>query len=135
MPIDARRAAPKLPLVGRLDHEHAAALVRRKAPIVEIVAIHRDQRAAELLRELVVPDIRRAAQVVVLEDEEHVPLERVAHVGDEAGGHVGVGVDARPRREPFGVRRQLGRTGFPLQYQSRGRIRVSARLTVGLRDF
>ena len=66
----------------------------RIAAIVEIVAIERDQRARQLAGELEMAPIVRAAQVVVLDDEEHVPAEIVTHEVDDAGRHVGVGVDA-----------------------------------------
>jgi hypothetical protein len=50
-----------------------------------------------------VPDVRCPAQLVVFKNEQDVPLQLAPHVCHEAGGHVGIGVDARPRREPFGV--------------------------------
>ena len=66
---------------GALHDEHAAALGRRKPPIVEVVAVQRHQRAPQLLRQPVVPHVGRPPQVVVLEHEQHVPLQARAHVG------------------------------------------------------
>ena len=94
---------------GALHDEHAAAFIRRKAPIVEIVAVERDERAPELLREPVVLQVGRAPQLVFLEHEQDVPVQARTHVSDEPGGHVRVRVDARPGREVLGVRRELTR--------------------------
>ena len=74
--IDAHQQQRELAtLVGRVDHQHAAAFIGRKPAIVQVVAVHRDERAAQLLRELVVLQVGRAPQLVLLEHEEHVPLQ------------------------------------------------------------
>src|SRR5579871_3697818 len=73
-PIDALEQRGELPFVRRLDHEHAARLRWRKPAIVEVVAVHRDQRTPQLVRQPEVRDVRRAAKVIVLEDKQHVPL-------------------------------------------------------------
>ena len=49
---------------------------RRKLPIVEVVAIERDQRAAQLARQAVVLDVAGAAQVGMVHHEQHVPAQR-----------------------------------------------------------
>ena len=67
-----------------------------KLAIVEIVAIERHQRAAELAGQAVVLDVAGAAQIVMFDHREDIPPELVAHVADRAERHVGVGVDARP---------------------------------------
>ena len=110
----------QLVLVRRVDHNHAAAFGGRKPSIVQVVAVHGHQRTAKLLRELIVPEVRRASQVVFLQHEQDVPLQAAPHVSDQACRHVRVGVDPRPRRQPFGVRRELGREGsheFKLQFK------------------
>jgi hypothetical protein len=48
-----------------------------------------------------------ASQVLVFEDEQHVPVQALPHVVHETGGDIGVGVNPRPRREAFGVRSEL----------------------------
>ena len=64
---------------------------------------------AKLLRQVVMPEVRRASKVVFLEDEQDVPLQRPAHVSDQPRRHVRVGVDARPRRQPIRMRSELRR--------------------------
>ena len=105
--VDAIEQPGQLPLVRRLDDEDAAAAVERKAAVVEVVAIQRDQRAPQLLRELVVLHVRRAPQIVLLEHEEHVPAQPHAHVRDDARRHVRVRVDPRPRHEALRDRPQF----------------------------
>src|SRR5215510_13736861 len=68
----------------RAEDQDAAALGWRKTTIIEIVAIERDQRTAKLAREPIVLTVGCAPQVVVLEDEEHVPQQRLPHSTDEA---------------------------------------------------
>ena len=72
---------------GAVSTSTPGALGRRKLAIVEIVAVERDQRAAQLAREPVVLAVARAAQVVVLDHEQHVPVEQRAHEAprDRAG--------------------------------------------------
>ena len=94
-------------LVGRGEHQHAGALGRRELAVVEIVAIERHQRAAELTGEPEVQGVGRAAQLVVLHDEQHVPLEQRAHQRHETRGHVGVHVDARLAGDAGRVRAQF----------------------------
>ena len=73
--IDLAHQLAQPALVGRREHDHAGALGRRKAAIVEVVAIERDERRAELTRQAVVHQVGGAADVVVLEHEEHIPAE------------------------------------------------------------
>ena len=93
----------QFPLVGPVDNQDAAPFAGRKPAIVQVIAIHRHERAPELLREAIVLQVGRAAQPFFFEHEEDVPLQASPHVGHEPCGHVGVGVNARPRREAFGV--------------------------------
>ena len=79
----------------RAEDEDAAALGRRETTIIEIVAIERDQRTAKLAREPVMLTVGRTPQVIVLEDEEHVPQQRLPHTTDEACGYVRIDVDTR----------------------------------------
>ena len=57
-----------------------------KRAIVQVVAIERDQRAAQLPREAEVLAIGGAAQIVVLHHEQHVPLQLGAHGGTRRAG-------------------------------------------------
>ena len=41
--------------------------------------------------------------IVFLEHEQNIPFELDAHEGDESRGNVRVGIDPRPRRQPFRV--------------------------------
>src|SRR5262245_19361582 len=77
--VHARQQFAQPALVGRRKHDHAGALLRREGAIVEIVAVERHERAPELSREPEVLDVARAPQIVVLEDEEHVPIQLLAH--------------------------------------------------------
>ena len=80
---------------------------RRRVPlVVEIVAIERDERPLQLSREGEVPAVGRAALIIVLDHVENVPVQALAHESDDAGRHVGVGVDAGPVGQP-GVCGQL----------------------------
>src|SRR6185503_550621 len=90
-------------------HLKLAANQRLRDRFVRILGVkERPIDALEQQRELTVLDVRGAAQIVLLEDAQHVPSQVRTHVRDDAGRHVGVGIDARPRDQPFGVRRQLG---------------------------
>ena len=109
--VDAIEQRRELALVGSADDEHAGSFARRKPAVVEVIAIERHQRAAELLREPVVPDVGRAPQIIVFEDEKDIPLQPRAHVDDQAGWNVGVGIDAGSRGQPLGVRREFARKG------------------------
>src|SRR5438067_8553839 len=88
--VHAREEPPQPPFVGHREHDHAGPFLRRKAAIVEVVAIEGDERPTELARQAEVLDVAGAAQVVVLDHEEHVPAEPLAHVADAAERHVGV---------------------------------------------
>ncbi len=83
--------------------------VGRKASIVQVVAVQRHQGTSKLLRQVVMPQVRRASKVVFLEDEQDIPLQRPAHMSDQPCRHVRVGVDARPRRQPFRMRSEFRR--------------------------
>ena len=104
--VDPLKQPREIRFVGRADDEDTRALRGRKPPIVEIVAIERDERALQLPREGEVPPVGRAAQIVVLDHVEDVPVQALAHESDDAGRHVGVGVDAGPVGQP-GVCGQL----------------------------
>src|SRR4051794_31209365 len=65
--VDPLEQQRELALVRRVDDEHAAARLGREAPIVEVIAVHGDQRPAQLLRQLIVFHVRRAAQIAVFE--------------------------------------------------------------------
>src|SRR3954453_6367410 len=95
-------------LVGRREDHHASAFTGRKSAIVEVIAVERDERATELAREAVVFDVAGAAQLGVLEDEQHIPLEGVAHECHDTGRDIGVGIDARPTIRPFHEGSELG---------------------------
>ena len=96
--IDTLHELRELLVIGRLDDEDAAGLAGREPAVVEVITIHRDERAPQIVREPVMAHVRRAAQFVFFEHEQHVPMQTMPHVSDEAGRHVGVRVDARPRR-------------------------------------
>ncbi len=84
----------ELVFIRRLNDEHAAAVAGRKSPVVEVIAIHGDQRPAQLPRQPEMFQVGRAPQFVVFDDEQDVPVECGPHVRDEAGRHIGVCVDA-----------------------------------------
>src|SRR4029453_14011159 len=92
-------------------HHYASALGRRKAPIVEVVAIECNERTAKLLREPVVFAVPRATKVVVLEHEQHIPPELLSHMENEARRNIGIHIDARLSRQASGVCTQLRRYG------------------------
>ena len=82
--------------------------IRRKPAVVEEVVVERDDRPAELARAAKVLDVAGAAQIVVLEDEEHVPAQIVPHERHDAGRHVGIDVHTRRLREIGGDWQELG---------------------------
>ena len=104
--IDAFDERGELLFVGRVDHEDAAGLAGRKPPIVQVIAVHRHERASKIVRKVIVTEVGRAAQLVLLEHEEDVPAQAQAHVGDEPGGHVRIGVDSGTGGQTFGMRRE-----------------------------
>src|SRR5262249_50766439 len=77
--------------------------------VVEIVAIERDERPCELPSQAEVLDVARAAQIVVLQHEEHVPLQPLTHEADDAVRDVRVGIDARLPGGCVNDRPKLGR--------------------------
>jgi hypothetical protein len=107
-PINPLEQHPELTLVRRLDDDHPARFVRWKAPVVEVVAVHRHQRTPQLMGQLEMGGIRGTAELLIFEDEQDIPSQMVPHVGDEAGWNVGVGVDPRPGCQALGVRCELG---------------------------
>ncbi len=107
--VHAREQSPEPPLVRHAEHDHARAFLRGKFTVVQIVAVERDQGAPELARQPVVLDVARAAQVVVLQDEQDVPPEPLAREGDDAVRHVRVGIHAWLARDAFDERPQLRR--------------------------
>src|SRR5580765_3334887 len=109
--VDSLDEGGQLTLVGRLDDEHTARLGRREPPVVQVVAVHRHQRASELLGKSIVFRIRSAAELVFFQHEEDVPLQVPSHVADQPRRHVGVRVDPRTRRQLFGVWSEFGREG------------------------
>ena len=98
---------------GAAEHDHAGALAGREPPIVEVVAIERDQRAAQLPREPVVLDVAARGAGRRARARTARPSRARAHEGDDAGRHVGVGVDARRRRTRSTMRRRARTTAFP----------------------
>src|SRR5262245_3047297 len=52
--VYALEQGSQLTLVRRLHDQHARTFARRKPPIVQIVPVHRHERAAKLVRKLVV---------------------------------------------------------------------------------
>src|SRR5918994_504359 len=92
-PLQERRQPT---LVGRADHQHAAALRRWKLLIVEIIAVEGYQRAAQLPGQPEVFDVAGAPQIGLIHHEQHVPLQRLAHERDNARRDVGVRINARP---------------------------------------
>jgi hypothetical protein len=60
-----------------------------------------------LTRQLEVPAVVGTSEVVVFDDEQHVPAEIVAHELNDARRDVGIGVDARR----LGKRRVGGELG------------------------
>lgn len=114
--VDPIEQENELVFVRRIDDEHSAPLVWRKPSVVEVIAVQSDEGATELLRQPEVPHVGGAPQTVFLQHEEHVPAQAVSHVGHEAGGHVGVSVDPRLRRQTLGVGRKLGGKGAQLSF-------------------
>jgi len=109
--INALEKRREQTLVWGMDDEYATALAGRKPAVVQVVSIQRHQRSSKLLGQPVVFGIGGASELVFFQNEQHVPLETLAHEGNEAGGDIGVGIDPRPRGETLGVRRQFGREG------------------------
>src|SRR5262245_66560592 len=79
-PLEQRDVAPFL---RRRENDNAAAFDGWKLSIVEIIAVETDQRTAKLPREAVVFVVMRAAKVIVLDDEQRVPLKDVPHRSEE----------------------------------------------------
>src|SRR5258708_22873103 len=61
--VHAREKTPEPPLVWHAEHDHPRPLLRCKPPVVEIVAIDRDQDAPELTGQPALPAVARAATV------------------------------------------------------------------------
>jgi hypothetical protein len=65
--------------------------------------------------------VTRTPEIVVLDDEQHVPVQSRAHERHQACRNVRIDVDAWLAREPIGERRELGREvshegrGFEIQ--------------------
>ena len=109
--IDPAKQTGKITFVRRADNNHTRTLDRRKAPIIEIVAIERHEGTAELARETIVFDVPCATQLVMLEHEQHIPLEPGAHESYQPCGHIGIRVYSRSRGKALGVGAQLGCEG------------------------
>src|SRR5437764_1145865 len=77
--------------------EDAARLARGKPSIVEIVAVHRHQGATEVVREAIMASVGCTPELVFFEHEQHVPVQTLPHIRDEAGRDIGIGVDSRAR--------------------------------------
>ena len=106
-PVDTIEQAGQLAFVGGLDHEYATADFGRKAAVVEVIAIQRNQSPAQLVCELVMLHIWSPPEIGILEHEEDVPLQPLTHVRDDASRDIRVGIDARPRHEALDDRSQL----------------------------
>ncbi len=104
-PVDTCEERRQLTLVRRAEHQHAPASLGREPTIVQVVAIHRHERAAKLLRQLIVFLVGSSPQLLCFDHEKYVPLEVYAHIGYKPRRHIGVGVDPRARREALDVRR------------------------------
>src|SRR6266567_2903925 len=107
--IDPRQQLAQPPLVGHGKDNHAGAFLGWKRAVVEIIPVERDERPPELPRKVEVLDVARAAKIVVLEHEQDVPPQLLAHEGDDAERHVRVGVHARLAREGIDDRTELRR--------------------------
>src|SRR6266542_6208222 len=71
--VHPRQQAPQPPFVRRAEHDHAGPFVGRKLPVVEIIAVQGHERAPKLPRQAEMFDIARAAEIVMLEHEQHIP--------------------------------------------------------------
>src|SRR6185436_8550745 len=107
--VDPFEEALELFLVWRAQDEHAAAFSGREPGVVQIVAIERQQRAAELSGKAKVLDVGRATQPRLLEHEERVPAQPFAHETNEPCREVGVAVDTWRVGQFFGERSKLRR--------------------------
>src|SRR5688500_9992972 len=94
-PVEALEQIQIPALLRRHQHDDTAAFVRREPAIVEVIAVERNQCPPELTCEAVMLAIAGAAEIVVLDHEQHIPAERLAHEADETGRHVRVNVNAR----------------------------------------
>jgi len=105
--VHAREKSPEPPLVRHAEHDHARAFLRRKLAVVEVVAVERHQRPPQLARQPEMLDVAGAAQIGMLEDEQHVPAKLLAHESDDAARNIRVGIHARLVRDLFDERSQL----------------------------
>jgi hypothetical protein len=109
--IDALEKGRKQTLIWGVDDQYPAAFAWRKPAVVEVVPIHGHQRSSKLLGKTIVFGIGGASQFVFFQDEQDIPVETLAHVRDEAGRYIGIGVDPGPGGESLGVRCQFGGEG------------------------
>ena len=93
--IDPLDEFGEMQLIRSLYHQDTTRFARRKAPIVQIVPVHRHERATQIMGETVVADVGRAAERFFFEHEEDVPVQAVSHVIHESGRHVRISVDSR----------------------------------------
>lgn len=94
--VEPRKQHQQLSFARRAADDDAAARIRRVTSRVEEVTVEGNQCASLIARANEMLAVGRAAKVIVLEDEEDVPAERLAHGPDDAGWKVGV--DVHPGR-------------------------------------
>src|SRR5262245_36305693 len=82
-------------LARRHQHDDSAALVEWKLAVIQVIPVERYQRPPKLPGKTIVLTITRTPQVIVLDNEQDVPVERLAHVPHEPSRNVRVHVDAR----------------------------------------
>ena len=90
-------------LLRRREDDDAAALGGRELPVVKVIAIETNQRPSKLTREPVMFAVAGAAKIVVLDDEERVPVQDPAHERHKPRRYVRIHVDARLLRQPLRV--------------------------------
>src|SRR5262245_36621007 len=117
--IDPAKQTGKITFVRRADDNHTRTLGRRKAPVIEVVAIERHESTSELAREAIVFDVPCATQLVMLEHEQHIPFQPGAHEAYEPGGHIGICVHSRSRGKALSVWAQLRCEGSHVIYRLR----------------
>src|SRR4029434_9397 len=109
--IDALEKGRKQTLIWGVDDQYPAAFAWRKPAVVEGVPIHGYQRSSKLRVKTIVFGIGGASQFIFFQDEQDIPVETLAHIRDEAGRYIGIGVDSELGGESLGERCQFGGEG------------------------
>ncbi len=135
--VDPEQKLQQLAFVGCLNHKDAGAVCRRETPVIQIVAIQGDERATQLLCQLIVASVCSAPQERVLKDEEDIPMQLVSHRGNETGRHVGVRVDPWARLLPSRFPRQFRPlcAHFPQKARTKNSLTSSAVDTATTTDY